>query len=386
MTTNLPFDTPPHEIEVRITAGLRNPNVGRVVSATLKNGPKTFHFATLWEIINPTTKAHHHFCLRIDTYGRTKKDGWTERPEKSLVIDNDKCTELQDLVTLINSATAGHLAQDSGEYHVVDAADIQNIRQLLRIAKDVDSEQRMRVVQALLAQLDLEAIPASDWLNVFETGPAKVNEAIGIAARSAEYHRAHARLAELIDDDTSTESDFQSILSENPWMFGSEYSELLPRRTWTRDDRLDFMLRRTADGYLEIVEIKKPIREALLRYDQSHDSYSPSGPLALALGQVIRYIEEVERNRDHIIAQDQADSLKIRARVIIGRDGDGGQKAALRNLNGHLHRIEILTFDQLLRITKRVLAVFSEALGAEPEAIPPGEFPGEDFILNDDLP
>lgn len=72
----------------------------------------------------------------------------------------------------------------------------------------------------------------------------------------------------------------------------------------------------------------------------------------------MRYIEEVERHRDHIIAQDEADTLKIRARAIVGRDGTTEQQATLRNFNAHLHRIEVITFDQLLRIAERVLSVF----------------------------
>jgi hypothetical protein len=39
---------------------------------------------------------------------------------------------------------------------------------------------------------------------------------------------------------------------------------------------------------------------------------------------------------------------------------------ALHNLNAHLHRIEITTFDQLLRIAARVIAIF-EAEKAEGE-------------------
>ena len=67
------------------------------------------------------------------------------------------------------------------------------------------------------------------------------------------------------------------------------------------------MLRRTADDYLEIIEIKTPFRQPLFRYDQSHDSYAPSAPLADALGQVVRYIDEVERQRDSIVAKDGCD-------------------------------------------------------------------------------
>jgi hypothetical protein len=40
---------------------------------------------------------------------------------------------------------------------------------------------------------------------------------------------------------------------------------------------------------------------------------------------------------------------------------------ALHNLNAHLHRIEVITFDQLLRIAARVIAVFEaeETTGEE---------------------
>ncbi|VAW78004.1 hypothetical protein MNBD_GAMMA15-807 [hydrothermal vent metagenome] len=123
--------------------------------------------------------------------------------------------------------------------------------------------------------------------------------------------------------------------------------------------------RRTVDRFLEIVEIKTPFKEALLRYDTSHDSYFPSAKLSAVMGQIIRYIEEVERDRDSILAKDGSDTLKIRARIIIGRDGDADHQNALRNFNAHLHRIEIYTFDQLLRVGKRVLNIFQEQIAQD---------------------
>ena len=143
-------------------------------------------------------------------------------------------------------------------------------------------------------------------------------------------------------------------------MFGSEYSELLDRHVWVRDDKQDFMLIRTADGYLEIVEIKTPFEQPLFIHDASHDSFYTSARLSQVIGQVMRYIEQVERDRDRILAQDRQDPLKIRARIIVGRDGNEGHQTALRNLNAHLNRIEVLTFDQLLRIANRVLNIFED--------------------------
>jgi hypothetical protein len=84
-----------------------------------------------------------------------------------------------------------------------------------------------------------------------------------------EYRQAYAELETLIQDTSTPEKKLQDRLTNNPWMFGSEYSELLPRRYWTRDDRLDYMLRRTVDDFLEIIEIKTPFRDALFIYDDS---------------------------------------------------------------------------------------------------------------------
>ena len=123
---------------------------------------------------------------------------------------------------------------------------------------------------------------------------------------------------------------------------------------------------RTVDGYLEIVEIKTAFSEPLFLHNKSHDSYYPSSKLSKSIGQVMKYIDEVNRNRDAIIAKDEVDTLKIKARVIVGRDGSPEQQAALRNFNSHLHGIEVITFDQLLKIAQRVLSMFQEDGSKEP--------------------
>lgn len=362
VATTLPYDTSPDDLVLRIEAKLQNPNVGRVVSMVLKPGPRAYRVATLYEIVNPSTNAHHHWCLRINSFDRTKSKGWSFKPTASVSLGDEGDSELSKLADFIQAAHAGRLAEPTGDYQLIPATQIETIRTLLRFARKADSAQRMRVVRALLDSLDVESVSPAQWLEVFESGSDGIRQAVAVSARLAEYRSVRKEVADLVTKAETGEQDLQRVLGQHPWLFGSEYSELLSRRNWTRDDRLDFMLRRTADDYLEIVEIKTPILQPLFRYDPSHDSYAPSAPLSAAIGQVVRYIEEVERQRDAILAKDGCDTLKIRARLIIGRDGDEGQKGALRSFNGHLHRIEVLTFDQLLRIADRVLSVFKENL------------------------
>ena len=206
--------------------------------------------------------------------------------------------------------------------------------------------------------MESNASDIDQFVTMFQNSDRDIINHISIASRIVQFKEIYKNLQTLINTTNVSESMIQKHLEENPWCFGSEYSELINRRTWARDDNLDFMLRRTADNYLEIIEIKTPLKEPLFIYDNSHKNYYSSSKLSQVIGQVVQYIEEIERQRDFIISKDKCDTLKIRARIIIGRDGDDEQKSALRNLNAHLHRIEIITFDQLLRIANRVLEVF----------------------------
>jgi hypothetical protein len=360
----LPYETEPSEIAVKIQANLRNPNIRFATQAILRPGPKVYRYATLYEIIDSNTQQHHHWCLRIDTISRTKKAGWQSKPEKSVTLESDGTDELGDLLKLLDAALRGHLPARSGDYHIVDASGIVPVRQILALVREAKAEKKLDVVKSVLSSLQLDSLSADHWIALFESGPS-LAQTVALAARLVQYRRELEALKILIGDPSTSEAALQRHLTGCPWMFGSEFSAVVERRTWTRDDRLDFLMRRTVDGYHEIIEIKTAFSQPLFTHDSGRDVYSPSKPLASAIGQVVRYIEEVERSRDTILAKDGTDLLKVRARVILGRSGASEQLKALRSLNGHLHRIEILTFDQLVLIAERVLEVMAGALGTE---------------------
>ena len=196
MAKTLPYEVSPQELRLRIEAKVRNPNVGRVISAPLKNGPQSFRFATLFQIIDPATSQHHHWCLRIDSFSRTKKIGWQFKPDKSITLDDDGSSELSDLSGLVQAALGGQLNQETGHYELVPAAHLQSIRTLLRFARRADASQRMRVVQALLENLDVASIEPEEWLRVFETGSSSVRQIVSASSRLVEYRVIRDRLLE----------------------------------------------------------------------------------------------------------------------------------------------------------------------------------------------
>lgn len=89
----------------------------------------------------------------------------------------------------------------------------------------------------------------------------------------------------------------------------------------------------------------------------------------MSLGQALRYIERIDRRRDAIIAEDTKTLFGSVPVIFIGRDGDTNQKQGLHRLNGDLHRVEIYTYDQLVRTAQRVLSVFAEEISTRNEPV-----------------
>ena len=353
----LPPENTIDDVKIRIQESYNNPNVRRVTQAVLKEGPRAFKIASLMEIINPKTKEFHHYSLKIDHIDKTKS-GWFYKPERSVRLEGNEPDEIEKLFKFLAAAYKDEFGNASGEMHIISSDDYAKLENLVEAIPNIADTDKIHLVGTLISQLDESSSSITSFVKAFEESGRDTIQHIATASRLIEYSKSLDELRELVGDPNTVEREFQKHLEVNPWMFGSEYSELLPRKTWTRDDRLDYMLRKTVDDYLEIVQIKTAFEDALFLKDSSHDSYYPSSKLSPVIGQVTRYIEEVERNRDSILITDDVDTLKIRARVIVGRDGSSEHQAALRNFNAHLYRIEIITYDQLIIIAERVLSVF----------------------------
>ncbi len=356
-SSSLPPDQSLDDVVIRIKKTYSNPNVRTITQVVLKEGPRAFRIATLLELINPNTDEFHHYSLKIDHIDRTTT-GWFAKPAKSIRLEGKEPDEIERLYRFLHAIYDDKLTGETGELHLVRSDDYAKLEQLLESLPNLAVTDKLQLVKNVLARLDSAESTVSDFVSAFEGSSDETIRNIAAASRLVDYRKAVHALKDMVANPATQENEYQIHLERNPWMFGSEYSELLPRRTWTRDDRLDYMLRKTVDNYLEIVEIKTSFPEPLFIYDRERDCYYPSSKLSPVIGQVTRYIEEVERNRDSILAKDNVDTLKIRARAIVGRDHSPEEQAALRNLNAHLHRIEIITFDQLIRIAERVISIF----------------------------
>lgn len=357
MSSNIPEEIPESEeqttkpLEIWFSAVDTNvkPDLQDIQTAILKSGPRSQKVVKFAHIRDRHTGEVHHAALSIQTY-RISKGQQVYDSKHTISLSSEGEDEIQKLYgflqTVLGQEVTEHPAATTNEQ-----------------AAEPSTEGKAEIVAELLQKVSGNEQFLAALLDRVHREPQLFAEAAA-AINLATYKTAIDELIQLITSaDRVLESQFQKLLSENPWMFGSEYSEILDRRRWTRDENQDFVVRRTSDDYIELIEIKTPLGGTpLFRYDESHDSYYAGADLSKVLGQVQNYLEKLDADRYAIQQKDSEDVCKIRAKIIVGRDGDAGQQQALRRLNGHLHRIEVLTFDQLLHIAQRVVSYLENAL------------------------
>ena len=338
----------------RVLEREQQPDLQLVDSCMLKAGPRVRKVAEHWVIVDRNTGAVRHHKITIKTYRRAG-DSWPVESERSISLDNQQGDEIGALRAFLSALEHPSLPQVTGDYLIVPLGrSREDGAALARAFANLSSEAGGSALARGVLQLAADPDALEAFAHVAADDPEEARLTVA-AINVVIFRRALDELRRLIETGAN-EAAFQRLLEQHDWMFGTEYSELLDRRHWTRDQQQDFVLRRTVDGYIEVVEINTALGgQPLFVRDPSRDVLFPRRELSAALGQVLSYIEELEADRDSILRRDGEDVHKVRAKVIIGRDGAREQVEALRRLNGHLHRVEILTFDQLLRVAERVL-------------------------------
>lgn len=190
-----------------------------------------------------------------------------------------------------------------------------------------------------------------------ESGVLTYNLSVAITA--AERNNAIAEFETAIETEPS-ESFWQDWFSRNKWVLGSEYLNILPDRDIDTRDIADYLMR-SIDGFLDVVEIKRP-NLVFWAGPDSHGNYYPSSQLTMAISQCLNYLYRIELQSNSIEFAERVDgtkTVKPQCMLVIGRSDDWGEDKlkALRILNAAHHQLHIITYDQLLLRAKQLLGI-----------------------------
>lgn len=190
---------------------------------------------------------------------------------------------------------------------------------------------------------------------LIESGILTQNLTVAITA--AERNNAVRGFEQTIDVER-TESFWQNWFAQNKWVLGSEYLNILPERDIDTNDIADYLMR-SIDGFLDVVEIKRPDLQFGAGPD-SHGNYYPTAQLTAAISQCLNYLYRIELQSNSLEFMERIDgtkTVKPQCMLVYGRSNDWGEDKmrALRILNAAYHQLHIITYDQLLLRAKQLL-------------------------------
>lgn len=170
--------------------------------------------------------------------------------------------------------------------------------------------------------------------------------------------------------ETAGDDSWQNWIYRHNWLFGVNYHDPIEKQKINITGIMPDYLFPTLDQFIDILEIKLPSEEVVLKDDSHNGSWVWSNATNYAIGQVVNYLSEIERLRLEIeknirdVYNLEFSLLKPRAFVLIGESAnwDLPKKEGLRKLNNSLHGIEVITYSDLVN-RGRVFTDFSQDLG-----------------------
>lgn len=307
----------------------KNGNTEYVAPVMLKSGPKAFSEAKLGKVIH-NTPGVQDFTLKIGRYKRHPKRPEITEPKSELTLNNE---EFCKLITYLET-NYGPLKLGEGKYLEITQNETLPILKQIQKLNIPDEEQALELIESGLLTDNLQT-------------------AINTIKRKKAIKEFEDNL--LLD---KSESFWQDWFSKNKWFLGSEYLQIIDERHINVDNIADYLMV-SFDGFVDIVEIKKPGIDKLWCDTLDHENYIPTSELTRAIIQCQNYIYEIERQSNSIDFLERVKNKKVikpRCLLVFGRSNswNNEQRKAYRILNASLNQITILTYDHLLERIKNI--------------------------------
>ena len=266
------------------------------------------------------------------------------QPKSELTLDNDELTALIKYIS--ENYTPVNLGQ--GQYISVDRDKVELIHQFKTMIEG----------QADAANLLIENGILSDHVYVAAISIKKI-------AALEEYEESLAK--------NYPESYWQDWFSVNKWLLGSDFAQIIDERRIDTENIADYIMK-AFDGFVDLVEIKKPNGMPFWSATKDHDNYVPSTELVKAITQCLNYLRAIEEEANSVkfVQKTKSKVIKPRCILVYGRSDNWNdeQCEAYRILNAAYNQLSILTYDHLLMRAKNVLGVIDDSIEDEDSDFP----------------
>lgn len=294
---------------------------------TLKRKQRVYSSAMLMKIPHDDI-TKEDVSLKIGRY-RISGGVETTDPKSELTLD---CDELNELIQYIETNYTP-VSLGIGKYIAVQDDLIEVLKRFKGLLEQQTETAQLLIDNGILTD------------NVF------------IAATAIQKKRALDNF-EIELNNNRPESFWQNWFHNNKWILGSDFAQIIDERQIDTENIADYIMR-AFDGFVDLVEIKKPGDLPFWSATKDHDNYIPSSDLIKAIMQCLNYIHAIEQeaNSAKFLSRLNSKVIKPRCILIYGRSNgwNNEQREAYRILNAAYNQVSILTYDHLLSRAKNIL-------------------------------
>jgi hypothetical protein len=380
-------DTTPEQVLAAIERNYStsNPDIGKVQSCALRNGPKIYKFAVLQQIVDRHTKEHHHNALTLKTY-RKLKEGWQKQDERSISLDDENSDEISILETFISDFRS-YTGQERKSYGIVESKDYEKFTTISssevgdtinEILEDADNYHR------IISQGGLSLIKdVINWAFQQENPEPLVEQLNTLTTDTLKELATVAGISQInkileiweLNSENDDEEFWQSTLTEFSWIISQIFAApviLYKEKAYVGGKTIDnvggnlvdMIYRNSLSSNLVLVELKTPCTGILGK--EYRQTFSMSNEMSGAISQTLNYKHQIQQNYVSLQMADKKDVFEVinpRTLLIIGNftkeiSVDNTKIEAFELFRQNLKDVCILTYDELfakVEILKSIL-------------------------------
>jgi hypothetical protein len=231
---------------------------------------------------------------------------------------------------------------------IIDQLKESDLETILTLLGKFKSSDKVKGLLSSLNELEIENLHGAYHHKLMSTEIENLQNLINleITGNITEEIDKHAQLKKYTAK--QPEKIFQNWIERNLWIFGIEYVRKHDERKIALFSEGDLLME-TVDGFLDLIELKRPKHE-LLKFDNSHKCHYPHPDLSLVIGQSLFYLQKLSQYKLNLQDEYKVKIIMPRIKIIVGRSDKfvDDQKDCLRMLNTNLNSIQIITYDDLI--------------------------------------
>jgi Domain of unknown function (DUF4263) len=226
------------------------------------------------------------------------------------------------------------------------------------VLSKLKEEDKIKALFEFLSEYEIDALASSQRFQLWKVEIENLKKIIAFEEAGKVVEETNKDLSLAAYHGKQPEKIFQNWIEKNHlWIFGIDYLKKHDARKIALYSEGD-MLMESIDGYLDLIELKRPSHPIFSTIDASHKSYYPSTDLSKVMGQCLFYLQKMDDFKVNLEKEYKVKIIRPRIKIIIGRtkDFNDDQYNALRMLNCQLTHIEIISYDTLLKYGEKMIA------------------------------